>query len=190
MALIDCPDCGKNVSDSAPACPNCGRPIAKASAPPPPQPVYVAAPKKKGVPGAIVLLVFIALAFWIYNMAHQDEAGSTSGSAQADPPAAPIAMTPRELYLAYDANEVAADQSWAGHPIQITAPIQAIDKDFTNDVVLKFSTGDDFGDLQATLSKGQEGRAASLQRGQVVTVVCTKMHRIIKSPMGSNCTLN
>lgn len=28
MSLIKCPDCGKEVSDKAPACPNCGRPIA------------------------------------------------------------------------------------------------------------------------------------------------------------------
>lgn len=29
MALINCPDCGHQVSDIAPACPNCGRPIGK-----------------------------------------------------------------------------------------------------------------------------------------------------------------
>jgi hypothetical protein len=29
MALIQCPDCGKQVSDQAPSCPQCGRPIAK-----------------------------------------------------------------------------------------------------------------------------------------------------------------
>lgn len=28
MALIACPDCTKQVSDSAPSCPSCGRPIA------------------------------------------------------------------------------------------------------------------------------------------------------------------
>lgn len=28
MSLIKCPDCGKEVSDKAPVCPNCGRPIA------------------------------------------------------------------------------------------------------------------------------------------------------------------
>lgn len=27
MALITCPDCGKQISSSAPSCPNCGRPI-------------------------------------------------------------------------------------------------------------------------------------------------------------------
>src|SRR5207248_763503 len=28
MALIDCPDCGRRVSDAAQACPDCARPIA------------------------------------------------------------------------------------------------------------------------------------------------------------------
>ena len=28
MALINCPDCGKEISESAPACPGCGSPIA------------------------------------------------------------------------------------------------------------------------------------------------------------------
>lgn len=28
MALIECPECGKQVSDKAPACPNCGVPMA------------------------------------------------------------------------------------------------------------------------------------------------------------------
>ena len=32
MALIKCPDCGKAVSDAAPACPDCARPMAQASA--------------------------------------------------------------------------------------------------------------------------------------------------------------
>lgn len=27
MALIQCPECGKKVSDKAPTCPNCGAPI-------------------------------------------------------------------------------------------------------------------------------------------------------------------
>ena len=27
MALIKCPECGKEISDQAPACPNCGYPM-------------------------------------------------------------------------------------------------------------------------------------------------------------------
>ena len=28
MALVKCPDCGRDVSSAAPTCPNCGRPMA------------------------------------------------------------------------------------------------------------------------------------------------------------------
>lgn len=31
MALTTCPDCGREVSDAAPACPGCGRPMKAAS---------------------------------------------------------------------------------------------------------------------------------------------------------------
>jgi uncharacterized membrane protein YvbJ len=31
MALINCPDCGREVSERAPSCPQCGSPIAKGS---------------------------------------------------------------------------------------------------------------------------------------------------------------
>src|SRR5688572_29438101 len=33
MALIECPDCSKDISDLAPSCPNCGRPTLSASSP-------------------------------------------------------------------------------------------------------------------------------------------------------------
>ena len=35
MALTECPDCGKQVSDMAPSCPECGRPMAGADKPGP-----------------------------------------------------------------------------------------------------------------------------------------------------------
>tara|TARA_Y100000588_G_scaffold146483_1_gene160315 strand:- start:2649 stop:3005 length:357 start_codon:yes stop_codon:yes gene_type:complete len=37
MALIDCPECGKEISDKAPSCPNCGVVIAKDNALKPPE---------------------------------------------------------------------------------------------------------------------------------------------------------
>ena len=36
MALIDCPECGKEISDKAPSCPNCGVVFAKDNASTPP----------------------------------------------------------------------------------------------------------------------------------------------------------
>jgi uncharacterized membrane protein YdbT with pleckstrin-like domain len=38
MPVINCPDCGREVSMAASACPHCGRPMVAAPAPPPPPP--------------------------------------------------------------------------------------------------------------------------------------------------------
>ena len=38
MALIECPECGREVSDSAAACPDCAYPVAKGSTPVPSRP--------------------------------------------------------------------------------------------------------------------------------------------------------
>ena len=38
MSLIECPDCGRKISDRAPACPGCGAPNSAAARPAQPQP--------------------------------------------------------------------------------------------------------------------------------------------------------
>lgn len=50
MAMIQCPECNKPMSDSASACPSCGYPVS----PPPLQ-----TPKKKGMPGWAIALIII-----------------------------------------------------------------------------------------------------------------------------------
>lgn len=42
MPLLRCPDCGKDLSDKAPACIHCGRPNIPAKAPPPTPPKRLA----------------------------------------------------------------------------------------------------------------------------------------------------
>src|SRR5690348_3257974 len=57
MALVQCEDCGASVSDQAPACPRCGRPIAKQVAP-----VVVVQAPKASIAGRTIKIVFM-LAF-------------------------------------------------------------------------------------------------------------------------------
>lgn len=48
MALISCPECGKQISDVAESCPHCGFPVASRQAPPP-EPDETADPNGKNV---------------------------------------------------------------------------------------------------------------------------------------------
>ena len=82
MALMSCPECGKEVSDQAPTCPNCGAPIARPvqqlQTPPPAVPPQPA--KKKTscftlgcavVLGAGLILLIVALIGGGGNVSHR-----------------------------------------------------------------------------------------------------------------------
>lgn len=61
MALVRCPDCGSEVSDSAPACPRCGRPIAAARAAAPREGPFLQTLNAGCVVVLISILVILAL---------------------------------------------------------------------------------------------------------------------------------
>lgn len=201
MALIRCPDCGTEISDAAPACLKCGRPIASSAAPPFTVPLqrHRESPRSRNILGAFVLITFVCLGFWIYFQAQQPESADPRQAALTAPTAAPAAhaggssaplavTTPSQLYSDYASNEVATDQRLAGKIIQVTAPVQSIDKDFTDSAVLRFATGDEFGSMSAVMDDSQKGLAAVLSRGQVVTIQCKAVRRVLDSPVGSDCT--
>jgi len=206
MALIKCPDCGTDVSDAATACPKCARPIASA----PVLGSYRApASSSKSVSGVVGLLVLICLGFWIYSQSGEpvsepetqtsavsqpssaEPVQQPAASASAAPPrseqAAIVAITPQELFQKYNDNEVATDNALSGKIVQITAPVKSIDKDIMDSAVLEFSSGEEFSDVGVSLEDSEKAKAAQLSRGQVVTVQCKSMRRIINSPRGEHC---
>lgn len=64
MALIQCPECGKEVSSAATACPSCGHPIRPVTE----APTVISAPVQKWSPGvAAVLSLLIPGAGQIYK---------------------------------------------------------------------------------------------------------------------------
>lgn len=71
MALVKCPDCGTEVSDRAPSCPKCGRPIAAGPAAP------AAAPPKKKTSwlawGCLTIVVLAVLGGIINRMTGVDK---------------------------------------------------------------------------------------------------------------------
>jgi len=64
MALIQCPDCGKEISDQAPACLNCGRPVNKTLQEEPEaqqQSIGLTKPQKGEVTAAILIFSILAI---------------------------------------------------------------------------------------------------------------------------------
>jgi hypothetical protein len=62
MPLVTCPDCGKEVSDQAPSCPSCGRPLA---APRQPPSAYISKKSETFGVGCLVQALSLAVGFVI-----------------------------------------------------------------------------------------------------------------------------
>lgn len=67
MALIQCDECKKEVSDKASVCPNCGNPI---SAPEPQAaPIFVQAPaREKRVPGGAKFVAWVLIIIGVFSI--------------------------------------------------------------------------------------------------------------------------
>lgn len=74
MALVNCEDCGREVSDRAPACPNCGAPIATAADPNLPTKLSVDGENFLGTKAMVVGLAVKAIQKCNYKVDSADEA--------------------------------------------------------------------------------------------------------------------
>ena len=75
MSLINCPECKKQVSDQAPACPNCGAPIASSLKPGQEQSIEITAKRFKMVSVCSVLAVIMGMSMLLSGIS-KDPPGS------------------------------------------------------------------------------------------------------------------
>lgn len=95
MALISCVECGRQVSDQAEACPNCGHPIRPSQPAPPPIPDLARGDGafKRGATGCAVIVGFVVILAVVASClpsANRDASSSKSGSST------PLKETPDE----------------------------------------------------------------------------------------------
>lgn len=134
---------------------------------------------------AFVVLIVIGL---IFGDDKQVATGQSAGAGnQSDPVVEPYKTTARELFAAYEENEVATDLQIDKRPVEIVGIVQGINKDFTDEIVIELTTSNQFMPARINLIEGHEATAASLKKGQKVTFLCEKMMRLIGSPSGSDC---
>ncbi|PLI44067.1 hypothetical protein B6J47_29365 [Klebsiella pneumoniae] len=98
--------------------------------------------------------------------------------------------TAKALTAMYDENEVAADDKIGGRKVEVKGVVQSIDKDFTGSVVVLLQSGNEFMPARFGMEETEKNKAASLRKGQTVSILCEKMMFLIGSPSGSRCRFN
>jgi hypothetical protein len=171
MALIKCPECQKEISDSAPTCPNCGKVMHTTAQSQVVINSPVAPPKKKRrlwLWALIILLLFGVIGSMNNDTSNNDsEPATTSNSSTAA-----ITVTATALTKEYDDNEIAADQKYKGKTVQITASVKDIGKDILNEPYITFSDGKEFslGGVQCYFKRDERDKIGSLKKGQKITI--------------------
>jgi hypothetical protein len=93
MALINCPECNKQVSDQATACPHCGRPL-KRTAPVAARPTTAAKRPKSSALGCGCLALIAIVGFGGYVAICSSPRKPTASHTTARPTVAPIVLPP------------------------------------------------------------------------------------------------
>ncbi|WP_408951441.1 OB-fold protein [Lysobacter sp. Hz 25] len=138
------------------------------------------------------IVYFIGLAIFAGVVGAAGEAGR---QAKVDAPKAEISaaatadaitLDAATLHQAYEANEIAADQQYKGKLLRINGTIADVASDVSDDPLVSLRVSD----FESVHAKGlAKDVAASLSKGQSITLTCTGDGEVIGTPVLSNCTL-
>ena len=208
MPMVNCVDCGKEISDSASTCPNCGKPS------------ILAQKRKVGIllgAGILILPVvfswftlrkghstiakivsFVWLAICVVMVATNDDANKTglstvSASTSKDRVTAPqsTVVSIRTILSDYKSNEIGADTKYKDQLITTTGKVDDIKKDIMNNLYVTVGTGADFEipQVQAFFEDDMAGILSNLKKGQQITVTC-RIEGLMMNVLGKDCVIN
>ena len=166
-----CKHCGGPLASNSSFCNRCGRPVADNS---------VNENKKKEFVGAILAIIaaiFAAAAIIvsIIGLPSGDTPPSgtnNSGTSTTAPEKQIIKISAKELYQAYEENEVAAGKKYDEKLVEITGEVDDIGTDILNRAYITFSTGKTLRSVQCYFEDTDAiDGVASISKGQKITVV-------------------
>lgn len=82
-----------------------------------------------------------------------------------------VAISARDLYTAYEDNEVAADLNYKGKQIEVTGTVKDIGKDIADRMYIIFDTDVVLGGIQVYFPKSEAESVAKINKGEQVTIV-------------------
>lgn len=169
MAMIKCSDCKAKISDSALACPKCGRSLSEEDK---------AKPKdntiKTVIAGCLVVLILVVM----FMPDSGEESSKSSSSASSTTAAKKTQEMPKEwiaahsLFAEYEANEVAANKKYKGKLVAVRGVVTEIKSSMMGYPEVYF-TVDQYGykNVVCQFSKKEEDKIAELKRGQTIIAI-------------------
>lgn len=152
--------------------------------------------------GAIVVVTILAgMLVFMVGTGHKASMGEAPSSDSVPIPSVDqnqrvptMNVSAVRLDAEYGANEVAADQRYAGQILRVSGLVASIDKGPLGAVHIVmggapdglFNSGSPFG-VDATMNPGNEAIAAHLLRWEPVVMICGKVQRVMGSVMLGDC---
>ena len=208
MPMITCADCSNEMSDSAPACPSCGKPNANAPAGERPVGILLGIgilfiplifawfTLRKGHTTKAKIISFVWLVLSLAIVGSQDGTSSRSSSSASAP--APISapaenimqVNIRDILSAYEGNEVGADNKYKGNIIQVTGIISSVKKDIMDNLYVTLGTGAQFQipEIQAFFDDSMNAQLGQLNKGSKLTVVC-RVEGLMMNVLAKDCVI-
>ncbi|MCH1980969.1 hypothetical protein MCG98_18765 [Ruminococcus sp. OA3] len=193
MAMINCPECGNEVSSLATTCPKCGHPMKlKTSENSNIKSNYTSnqpekKKKKKGscIGGLIVIIAIVAVIAAIGGGGDKEETKKTSSTntaakateesqKEAQPQEEIMEIDPDTLLTDYEANEVRGDELYDEKMMRISGTVGSIGKDIMEDVYITFATAEEYSitSVQCYFSDDEQiKKVMELAEGDIVTIV-------------------
>lgn len=134
----------------------------------------------------IVVLFIIGLFVGTDDTATTGEA-DTASVAEAQEPT--IDTTAENIFNAYEKNEVAADQEYKGRNIRVTGTVASIDSGLGDGANVQLQTSNQFMSVTASGDDSFTSTAATLSKGQQVTMTCVGEGEVIGMPMLGDCVI-
>lgn len=171
MALIACKECNAQVSDTAGKCPQCGAKVKK----------KMSIIQWVGV-GFFGLIIIAAVSG---KKEGTTSTANTTSEQQAEPA---IQTTAQQIFAMYQKNEIAGDNAFKGKALIVSGVVDGVDSDFSNNAVVRLETSNQFMTVMAKIDSSQKAKAASIEKGQKISLSCTGGGEVVGSPMLEDCT--
>ena len=198
MALVKCPECKKNISNTAPSCPHCGHVLTSED-----RKVKSSVTKKlfKFLLGIVVIVIVFGLINGM-TQSPEEKARIKAGNAEyqerkaqerAQAAKEKLASLPRvsavQLSRDFSNNEVAANQKYKGKEVVISGVVAEISTTISGAPKI---TLNGIGMLQmvfADLERDQANSAATIKKGTNISLQCTVKGYILNNIMADDCTI-